>query len=413
MKRRVVITGIGAITPIGNNVKDMWNNIQDGVCGIDEITLYDTSNQKVHLAGEVKNYDPLEHFSKKESKKLDRFVQFGLISSREAVNDSNIDLGKIDLDRCGVIMATGIGGITTIEREHSKGLTKGFDKVSPYYIPMVISNMAAGNISIEFGFRGKSASISTACASGTNAIGDAYREIAHNYADVMIAGGAESAITPLSVGGFTCLRALSTADDKTRASIPFDKERDGFVMAEGAGALILEEYEHAKSRNAKIYAEVVGYGTNDDANHVTAPLEDGSGAAKCMILAVKDAGLIMSDIDYINAHGTSTPLNDKGETKAIKLAFGNHARELCLSSSKSMTGHMLGASGAVEAIISALATKNSYVPATINYKIKDEECDLDIVANEGRNTDVNYVLSNSLGFGGHNACLIIKKYDEE
>lgn len=409
-RRRVVITGIGAITPIGNNIEEMWKNVQEGVCGIDEITLYDTSNQQVHLAGEVKGYDPLEYFKKKEAKKKDRFVQFGIIASREAVEDSALDLETEDLDRCGVVMATGIGGITTIEREHSKGLEKGFDKVSPYYIPMAIANMVAGNISIEFGFRGKSESVSTACASGTNAVGDAFREIAHGYADVMIAGGAESSITPLSVGGFTSLRALSTSTDKDRASIPFDKERDGFVIAEGAGSIILEEYEHAKARGAHIYAELVGYATNDDANHVTAPLEDGSGAAKCMKLAVKDAGIELNQIDYINTHGTSTPLNDKGETKAVKLAFGEHAKSLCMSSTKSMTGHMLGASGAVEAIISALASKNDFVPATINYKVADEECDLDVVPNEGRNMPVNYVLSNSLGFGGHNASLIIKKY---
>ena len=407
--RRVVVTGLGAITPIGNSVSQMWESVKAGKCGIDKITLFDTTDRKVTLAGEVKNYVPEEFLDKREARKMDRYVQFAMAAANEAMKDAGLDMEKEDTSRCGCIVSSGIGGLGTIEAEDKKGMEKGYDRVSPHFIPMVISNMAAGNIAIAYGFHGMCTCPVTACASGTNAIGDAFRQIRDGYADVMICGGSEASITPLGIGGFTSLKALSQAEDPKRASIPFDKERNGFVMGEGAGVLILEEYEHAVNRGAKIYCEVAGYGANCDAHHITAPLEDGSMAAKCMQMAMNDAGVLPENIDYINAHGTSTPLNDKGETKAVKLAFGEHAEHVMMSSTKSMTGHLLGASGAVEGIITALSVQNDFVPATIGYQVPDENCDLDIVANEGRNVSVNYAMSNSLGFGGHNATVIFKK----
>lgn len=410
--RRVVVTGLGAITPIGNTVPQMWESVKTGKCGIDKITLFDTTGRKVSLAAEVKNFVPEEILDKREARKMDRYVQFALVAAKEAVQDSGLDLENVDTNRCGVIVSSGIGGLGTIEAEDAKGMEKGYDRVSPHFIPMVISNMAAGNIAIAFGFHGMCSSVVTACASGTNAIGDAFRHIRDGYADVMICGGSEASITPLGIGGFTSLKALCQAEDANRASIPFDKERSGFVMGEGAGMLILEEYEHAKKRGAKIYCEVAGYGTNCDAHHITAPLEDGSMAAKCMMMAMDDADIFPEQITYINAHGTSTPLNDKGETKAVKLAFGEHAKNLMMSSTKSMTGHLLGASGAVEGIITALSVQNDFVPATIGYQMPDEDCDLDIVPNAGRETEVDYAMSNSLGFGGHNAAIVFKKYVE-
>lgn len=408
--RRVVVTGLGAITPIGNTVSKMWESVKNGVCGIDKITQFDTAGRKVTLAGEVKDFVPEEILDKREARKMERFVQFAMVAAKEAMADAAFDMEKIDTERCGCIVASGIGGLGTIESENHKGLEKGFDRVSPHFIPMVISNMAAGNIAIAYGFHGMCTCPVTACASGTNAIGDAFRQIRDGYADVMICGGTEASITQLGIGGFTSLKALCQSDDKNRASIPFDKERSGFVMGEGAGILILEEYEHAIKRGAKIYCEVAGYGANCDAHHITAPLEDGSMAAKCMQMAMKDAGIEPEKVAYINAHGTSTPLNDKGETKAVKLAFGDYAKEVMMSSTKSMTGHLLGASGAVEGIITALSVQNDFVPATINYQVPDENCDLDIVANEGRNVKVDYAMSNSLGFGGHNATVVFKKY---
>lgn len=407
--RRVVVTGLGAITPIGNSVSQMWESVKAGKCGIDKITLFDTTDRKVTLAGEVKNYVPEAFLDKREARKMDRYVQFAMAAANEAMKDAGLDMEKEDTSRCGCIVSSGIGGLGTIEAEDKKGMEKGYDRVSPHFIPMVISNMAAGNIAIAYGFHGMCTCPVTACASGTNAIGDAFRQIRDGYADVMICGGSEASITPLGIGGFTSLKALSQAEDPKRASIPFDKERSGFVMGEGAGVLILEEYEHAVNRGAKIYCEVAGYGANCDAHHITAPLEDGSMAAKCMQMAMNDAGVLPENIDYINAHGTSTPLNDKGETKAVKLAFGEHAEHVMMSSTKSMTGHLLGASGAVEGIITALSVQNDFVPATIGYQVPDENCDLDIVANEGRNVSVNYAMSNSLGFGGHNATVIFKK----
>ena len=408
--RRVVVTGLGAITPIGNNVTDMWNSVEQGVCGIAPITHYDTTDRKVTLAGEVKNFNPEEYIDKRDIRKMDKFIQFAVVAGKEAMADSGINMEVEDASRCGIIVSSGIGGIETIQTECVKGEDKGYDRVSPFSIPMGISNLAAGQIAIAHSFKGMCNAVVTACAGGTNAIGDAFHHIRDGYAEVMMCGGTEASITPFGIGGFTSLKALSTSTDSKRASIPFDAERSGFVMGEGAGILVLEEYEHAIARGAHIYAEIVGYGANCDAHHITAPLEDGSGAAACMTVALKDAGLSPEDITYINAHGTSTPLNDKGETCAIKLAFGKAAQKIMVSSTKSMMGHLLGASGAVEGIIAALSVNKDFVPATINYKVPDENCDLDIVPNTGRKTTVNYAMSNSLGFGGHNASIIFKKY---
>lgn len=408
--RRVVVTGIGMITPVGNNTSDSWNAVKNGECGIGPITHYDTTGRKVTLAGEVKDYDPGATIDPKELRKMDRFVQFAMTAASEAVEASGIDFASENTERAGVIISSGIGGFATIQSEIIKGNEKGYDRVSPYFIPQIISNMAAGQIAIKYGLNGMCSCVVTACAGGTNAIGDAFHRIRDGYEDVMLCGGTEACITEIGIGGFTSMRALHTGNDPKRASIPFDKDRSGFVMGEGAAVLILEEEEHAKKRGAKIYGEVVGYGANCDANHITAPLEDGSMAAKCLTLALNDANVKPEDIDYINAHGTSTHLNDSGETKAIKLAFSEHAKKLMVSSTKSMTGHLLGAAGAVEAGFSVLALKDGFVPATIGYENFDEECDLDIVPNVGRNKDIRYAVSNSLGFGGHNACLVFKKY---
>lgn len=408
--RRVVVTGIGMITPVGNNTSDSWNAVKNGECGIGPITHYDTTGRKVTLAGEVKGYDPAATIDPKELRKMDRFVQFAMTAASEAVESSGIDFASENTERAGVIISSGIGGFATIQSEIIKGNEKGYDRVSPYFIPQIISNMAAGQIAIKYGLNGMCSCVVTACAGGTNAIGDAFHRIRDGYEDVMLCGGTEACITEIGIGGFTSMRALHTGNDPKRASIPFDKDRSGFVMGEGAAVLILEEEEHAKKRGAKIYGEVVGYGANCDANHITAPLEDGSMAAKCLTLALNDANVKPEDIDYINAHGTSTHLNDSGETKAIKLAFSEHAKKLMVSSTKSMTGHLLGAAGAVEAGFSVLALKDGFVPATIGYENFDEECDLDIVPNVGRNKDIKYAVSNSLGFGGHNACLVFKKY---
>ena len=408
--RRVVVTGIGMITPVGNNTSDSWNAVKNGECGIGPITHYDTTGRKVTLAGEVKDYDPGATIDPKELRKMDRFVQFAMTAASEAVESSGIDFASENSERAGVIISSGIGGFATIQSEIIKGNEKGYDRVSPYFIPQIISNMAAGQIAIKYGLNGMCSCVVTACAGGTNAIGDAFHRIRDGYEDVMLCGGTEACITEIGIGGFTSMRALHTGNDPKRASIPFDKDRSGFVMGEGAAVLVLEEEEHAKKRGADIYGEVVGYGANCDANHITAPLEDGSMAAKCLTLALNDANVKPEDIDYINAHGTSTHLNDSGETKAIKLAFSEHAKKLMVSSTKSMTGHLLGAAGAVEAGFSVLALKDGFVPATIGYENFDEECDLDIVPNVGRNKDIKYAVSNSLGFGGHNACLVFKKY---
>ena len=413
MERRVVITGIGAITPIGNNVKEFWEGIKTSKCGIDKITLFDTNGYKVKLAAEVKNYNPEEYFDRKQAKRLERFTQFGVIAAKEAFEDSGITKENTDMEKVGVIVGSGIGGLRTIELENQKLQEKGPDRVSPMYIPMAISNMAAGNIAIELGAKGESEAIVTACASATHAIGQSYRMIKHGYEDVIIAGGAESSITPSGIAGFTNMKALSTTQDKNRASIPFDKERNGFVMGEGAGILILEELEHAKKRNAKIYAEIIGYGATSDSYHITSPLPNGEGGAKAMIKAIKDANIKPEQIDYINVHGTSTPLNDSCETAAIKTALGASSKTVKVSSTKGNTGHLLGAAGGVEAVACIKAIENSYIPPTINYKVPDEECDLNIVPNKGIETQVNIAMSNSLGFGGHNSSIIFKKYEED
>ena len=409
MKRKVVITGMGAVTPIGNTAADSWAAARQGVCGIAPITHYDTSAQKAKLAGEVKDLDPSLWVDKREMRKMDRVTQLAMVAAAQAMADSGLNMENEDAARCGVIVSSGIGGLSTIESEHSRGLEKGFDRVSPHFIPMVITNMSAGHIAIRYGFKGMCSCPVTACASGSNAIGDAFRQIRDGYADVMLCGGTEASITPLGIGGFTSLKALHTGTDPLRASIPFDAERSGFVMGEGAGILILEEYEHAKARGAKIYAELAGYAANCDAHHITAPAPGGEGAARCMTLAMADAGVAPQEVGYINAHGTSTPMNDSCETAAIKAAFGAQAGKLAVSSTKSMTGHLLGASGAVEAIFTALAVRDDFVPATIGYKVADPACDLDIVPNNGREMHLTAALSNSLGFGGHNACLVFKK----
>lgn len=409
--KRVVVTGLGAITPIGKNVDEFWKGIKDGVCGIDEIKSFDTTNFKVKLAGEIKDYNEENYFEKKAAKRLDKYTQYALIASREAMKDANLNVEEINAERFGVILSSGIGGLQTIENNDHTIIEKGPDRVSPMFIPMSICNMAAGNVAIEVGAKGESFAIVTACASATHSIGEAYRLIKHGYQDVMIAGGTEASITPLGIAGFMNMKALSQSTDRLRASIPFDKERSGFVMGEGAGVIIIEELEHALKRNAKIYAELVGYGASSDAYHITSPAPGGVGGARAMKLAIEDANIGAKDIDYINAHGTSTHLNDSLETSAIKLALGEEAsKKVMVSSTKGNTGHLLGAAGGVEAIACVKAIEDKFVPATIGYKVPDEECDLDIVPNEGRNTQINYAMSNSLGFGGHNSSIIFKKY---
>ena len=411
MKRRVVITGMGTVNPLANSVDQTWAAVKAGKCGIAPITHFDTSELKVKLAGEVKDFDAAEILGPKEARRMDVYTQYACAAAKEAFEDSALDMEKENPDRIGCIVSSGIGGLSTIAEEHGKGEEKGYGKISPYFIPMSISNMAAGQIAIMYGLKGMCTCVVTACASSNNAIGDAFHRIRDGYEDVMVCGGAEGVVMPLAIGGFQSMKALCTSENPNRASIPFDKERHGFVMGEGAGILVLEELEHAKARGAKIYAEVAGYGSNCDAYHITAPNPEGEGGAKCMTLAVKDAGLEMEAVDYINAHGTSTSLNDAGETLAIKKAFGEHAYKLMVSSTKSMTGHLLGAAGAVEGIITSLALKDGFVPATINYLEKDEACDLDIVPNLGRKADIKVALSNALGFGGHNASIVLRKYE--
>ena len=410
-RRRVVITGLGAITPVGLTAPESWQAVKDGVCGVAPITQFDTEGMKVSLAAEVKGFVPEDHLGKPEAKRMGRFTQFAVVCAREAMADSGLVTENEDLDRCGVIISSGIGGLSITEAEHDRGLARGWDRVSPFYIPTAISNMAAGQVAIDTGFRGMCTCPVTACAGGTNAVGDAFHYVRDGYADVMLCGGTEAAVTPLAIGGFTSMKALSQATDPARASIPFDAERSGFVLGEGAGVLVLEELEHALKRGAHIYAEIVGYGATCDAYHMTAPRPDGSGGAKAMAMAIADAGIQAEEVDYINAHGTSTHLNDAGETAAVKTVFGDHAHKLAMSSTKSMTGHMLGAAGAVEAIFTALTLKEGWLPATINYQVPDPACDLDYVPNVGRQAQVEYALSNSLGFGGHNACVLLKKWE--
>ena len=410
MERRVVITGLGAITPLGNNVEEFWKGIKEGKCGIDQITKFDTTNFKVKLAAEVKEYNPEDYFERREAKRLDLFSQYAMIASREAWKDSGLDKEKENMERVGIIIGSGIGGIETIEIENKKCNEKGPDRVSPMYIPMGILNMATGNVAIDIGAKGESMAMVTACASGTHCIGESFRMIKHGYQDIVLAGGTEAGITPLSIAGFTNIKALTKEEDKTRASIPFDKERSGFVMGEGAGVLVLEEYEHAKKRGAKIYAEIVGYGATSDAYHITSPAPGGEGGARAMKIAMEEGNVKPEEITYINAHGTSTHLNDSCETQAIKTALGEeNAKKVMVSSTKGHTGHLLGAAGGVETIVCSKAIKEGFVPATINYKVPDEECDLDVVPNTGRNIEIKYAMSNSLGFGGHNSSILLKK----
>ena len=410
-RRRVVITGLGAVTPIGLTAGESWQAVKNGVCGIGPITHYDPAAQKVKLAAEVKGFDPEALLGRQEAKRMGRFTQFAVAAAREALSDAGFSAEQADPDRCGVILSSGIGGQAITETEHCRGLEKGFDRVSPFYIPTAICNMAAGQVAIDAGFRAMCSCPVTACAGGTNAVGDAFHYIRDGYAEVMLCGGTEASITPMSIGGFTSMKALTQTEDPNRASIPFDRERSGFVMGEGAGVLLLEELDHAKARGAKIYAEVIGYGATCDAHHITAPLADGSGGAKAMAMAIADAGITPDQVDYINAHGTSTHLNDAGETAAVKMVFGDHARKLSMSSTKSMTGHMLGAAGATEAVASVLALYHGVVPPTVGLKVPDPECDLDYCPNVKREMDLDLVLSSSLGFGGHNGCIAFKKVE--
>jgi len=410
--KRVVITGMGAITPIGNTVDEFWQGIKDNKCGIDEITAFDVTDYKVKLAGEIKNFNFDEILDPKTSRRLDRYIQLAMVAAKEVMQDSRLDVNQIDQTRFGVIISSGIGGLMTIATGVKTIEQKGPNRVSPFFIPMAITNMAAGNVSIEVGAKGETYSMTTACASATHAIGEALRTIRHGYQDIIMVGGSEAAICDIGIASFTNMKALATTTDKSRASIPFDKERTGFVMGEGAGLLMLEELEHAKKRGAKIYAELVGFGSTSDAYHITAPAPGGEGGARAMTLAMQDAGIKPEDIDYINAHGTSTHLNDAGETAAVKAALGGASTKVMMSSTKSNTGHLLGAAGAVEAIACVKAIQEELVPATINYKVPDEECDLDIVPNKNRKAKIKYAMSNSLGFGGHNSSIIIKKYEE-
>lgn len=408
--KRVVVTGMGAITPIGNSVEEFWKSVKENKVGIDEITKFDTTDYAVKLAAEVKGFDPKEKMGFRQAKRMSAFSQYAVCAAKEAMVQSGIDMAKEDPYRVGVSVGSGIGGMKDMEEEHQKLLEKGNDRVKPLLVPMMITNMAAGNVAIDLGAKGKCINVVTACATGAHSIGEAYRAIQCGEADVMVAGGTESAITPLGVAGFTNLTALTKSQDKYKASIPFDKDRSGFVMGEGAGIVILEELEHAKQRGANILAEVAGYGATCDAYHVTSPIEDGSGAAKAMEIAIKEAGKKPEDVDYINAHGTSTHHNDLFETRAVKLALSDAAKNVKISSTKSMIGHLLGAAGGVEFITCVKSIQDGYIHPNVGLKNLDEECDLDYVMGEGIHQNVDFVLSNSLGFGGHNATLAVKKY---
>ncbi len=412
MNRRVVITGMGAVTPIGNTAQEFWENAKKGTLGIDFITKFDTTDYKVKIAAEVKGFNPEDYMAGKETKRMDIFCQFAIGAATQAVEDSGLNLNDIDKRRFGVIVGGGIGGLGSIEAQVIKNTEKGPSRVAPLFIPSALVNMAAGNIAIKYGAKGVCTSVVTACAASNNSIGEAFRSIKHGYSDIMIAGGAESSITKIGIAGFTSLKALSETNIPERSSMPFDKERNGFVMGEGAGILILEELEMAKKRGAKIYGEIIGYGTNCDAYHMTSPDPEGEGAAVAMELAIAEAGIKPEEVGYLNAHGTSTQANDFGESLAIKKVFGEYAYNLPVSSTKSMTGHLLGGAGAIEAIASIMAIRDSFAPPTIGYKVKDEDCDLNYVPNIGVSKEINYALSNSFGFGGHNAVLCFKKWED-
>ena len=410
-KKRVVITGLGAITPIGNNLAEYWSGLLQGRNGVGAVTLFDASQHACQFAAEVKDFDPFQYLDKKDAKRMDRFAQFGVCASKQALADAKFEIDDLNADRVGVLIGTGVGGLQVMEDQKANLLTKGPRRVSPFTIPMMISNMAAGLTAIHTGAKGPNSCTVTACAAGSHAIGDAFRIIQNGYADAMICGGAEAAVTPLSYAGFCSAKALSTRnEDPTHASRPFDRDRDGFVMGEGSGILFLEELEHALARRAKIYGELVGYGMTCDAYHMTSPVPGGQGAAKAIELALADGDLTPQDVDYINAHGTSTPANDSNETKAIKKALGSRASEIVVSSTKSMTGHLLGGSGGIEAVAVSMAIANDKVPPTINLVNPDPECDLDYIPNTSRDVQVNVALSNSFGFGGHNVTLAFKKY---
>lgn len=411
MKRRVVVTGLGAVTPIGNTVEEFWAGIKTGKVGIGPITKFDTTEYKVKLAAEVKDFSAKERMDFKSAKRMEPFAQYAVAAAKEAFADAGISMEQEDPYRVGVTVGSGIGSLQVVEREYEKIRTKGPSRVNPLMVPLMISNMAAGNISIQLGLKGKCTNVVTACASGTHCIGDAFRAIQYGDADVMLAGGAESCICPTGVAGFTSLTALSTSEDPLRASIPFDKDRNGFVLGEGAGIVVLEELEHAKARGAKIYAELVGYGATGDAYHITSPAEDGSGAAKAMSLALEEAGVLPEQVDYVNAHGTSTHHNDLFETKAIKIALGEAAKNVVVNSTKSMIGHLLGAAGGVEFIVCVKSIQDNFIHQTVGTQTADEECDLDYAIGAPVEKKVDYVLTNSLGFGGHNATLLVKRYE--
>ena len=408
---RVVVTGMGAITPVGNDVDTFWNSLKQGTVGIGPITSFDTTDYKVKLSAEVKDFDPKQYMDPKAARRMERFSQLAVAASKQALEDAGIDMEKEDPYRVGVCVSSGIGSLQAIEREYQKLLEKGPGRINPLLVPLMISNMAAGNVSIQFGLKGKSLNVVTACATGTHSIGEAYRTIQYGDADVMIAGGTESSITPIGIAGFSALTALSFSEDPERASIPFDKERNGFVMGEGSAIVVLEELEHAKRRGAKIYAELTGYGCSSDAYHITSPAEDGSGAATAMLNALKDGGVAPEELTYINAHGTSTHHNDLFETRAIKLAFGEHAYDLKINSTKSMVGHLLGAAGAVEFVTCVKEIQEGYIHRTVGLRETEEELDLNY-CRDSYKEEVPYALTNSLGFGGHNASLLLKKYTE-
>ena len=407
--KRVVVTGMGAITPIGNSIDAFWESVKAGKIGFDRITYFDTADYKCKLAAQVKDFDAAEYMDKKAARRMEQFCQFAVAAAGEAIQDAGLDMEKEDPYRVGCAVGSGIGSLQAMEREHSRLLEKGPSRVAPMLVPLMISNMAAGNVSIAYNLKGKSINVVTACATGTNSIGEAYRTIQYGDADVMIAGGTESSVTPIGIAGFSALTALSSSEDPARCSIPFDKDRSGFVMGEGSAIVVLEELEHAKQRGARIYAEVVGYGCSSDAFHITSPAEDGAGAARAMTNAVADAGISPEDITYINAHGTSTHHNDLFETRAIKLAFGEHAKDIRINSTKSMIGHLLGAAGAIECLTCVKEIEEGYIHATVGYETPDEELDLNY-CKEAYEEEVPYAISNSLGFGGHNASLLLKKY---